>query len=69
MEPFLLALLVERLMLSPSILISSKIDGQVMWFPRGVSTMHLYVVECNKGAQSFCENVSQMLAMVPVALR
>ena len=27
-------------------------------------TMHLYVVECNKGAQSFDENVSQMLAMI-----
>ena len=66
----MLALLVEKLMLSLSILISSKTDGQVMWFPRGdLGTMHLYVVECNKGAQSFCENVSQMLAMVPVALR
>ena len=32
---FLLALLVGKLMLSLSILISSKIDGQVMRFPRG----------------------------------
>ena len=36
---------------------------------RPLRTLHLYVVECTKGAQSSDENASQMLAMVPSAPR